>query len=198
MSPRQRLTPRCSAKPTRHPAHPDVHPHAVSKRQLTLRFDEIDGNGISGNAYNPNFDTNVLFCTPQEGQNRPTTPHIAMFTTMLIKMIMINMIFMMTFSIRREKPMVFWLLLWTTVLQHLKMISLKRKTMTTIFNPKVKTNAFLKVLWWRWIWMTSSQIAHFQSEGKNQCFFKDFVCIIRFASFSISNPKGKTTAFSTI
>ena len=98
MYPRQSLTPRCYAKPTRHPAHPDVHPHAVSKRQLTLRFDEIDGNGISGNAYNPNFDTNVLFRTPQEGQNRPTTPHIAMFTTMLIKMIMINMIFMMTFQ----------------------------------------------------------------------------------------------------
>ena len=74
MSPRQRLTPRCSAKPTRHPAHPDVHPHAVSKRQLTLRFDEIDGNGISGNAYNPNFDTNVLFCTPPGGPKPPDHP----------------------------------------------------------------------------------------------------------------------------
>ena len=38
MSPRQRLTPRCSAKPARHPAHPDVDPHAVFKRQLPLRL----------------------------------------------------------------------------------------------------------------------------------------------------------------
>ena len=37
MYPRQSLTPRCSAKPTRHPAHPDVDPHAVFKRQLSLR-----------------------------------------------------------------------------------------------------------------------------------------------------------------
>ena len=38
MYPRQSLTPRCSAKPTRHPAHPDVDPHAVFKRQLPLRL----------------------------------------------------------------------------------------------------------------------------------------------------------------
>ena len=38
MYPRQSLTPRCSAKPTRHPAHPDVDPHAVFKTQLALRL----------------------------------------------------------------------------------------------------------------------------------------------------------------
>ena len=38
MYPRQSLTPRCSAKPARHPAHPDVDPHAVFKRQLPLRL----------------------------------------------------------------------------------------------------------------------------------------------------------------
>ena len=38
MYPRQSLTPRCSAKPARHSAHPDVDPHAVSKRQLALRL----------------------------------------------------------------------------------------------------------------------------------------------------------------
>ena len=38
MYPRQRLSSRCSAKPTRHPAHPDVDPHAVFKTQLALRL----------------------------------------------------------------------------------------------------------------------------------------------------------------
>ena len=38
MYPRQRLTPRCSAKSARHPAHPDVDPHAVFKTQLALRL----------------------------------------------------------------------------------------------------------------------------------------------------------------
>ena len=38
MSPRQRLTPRCSAKPTRHPAHLYVYHTAVSKKQLALRL----------------------------------------------------------------------------------------------------------------------------------------------------------------
>ena len=38
MYPRQSLTPRCSAKPARHPAHPDVDPHAVFKTQLALRL----------------------------------------------------------------------------------------------------------------------------------------------------------------
>ena len=36
MYPRQSLTPRCSAKPARHPAHPDVDPHALSRGQLPL------------------------------------------------------------------------------------------------------------------------------------------------------------------
>ena len=41
MYPRQRLSPRCSAKPARHPTHPDVDPHAVWKKQLPLRLKEV-------------------------------------------------------------------------------------------------------------------------------------------------------------
>ena len=47
MQPRQRLPPRCSAKPTRHPAHPDVDPHAVSKRQLALRLMRVGESDVS-------------------------------------------------------------------------------------------------------------------------------------------------------
>ena len=49
MYPRQSSTPRCSAKPTRHPAHPDVDPHAVSKRQLALRLSMKIASEFSGN-----------------------------------------------------------------------------------------------------------------------------------------------------
>ena len=39
--------------------------------------------------------------------------------------------------------------------------------------------------------MTSTQIGHFQSEGKFQWFFNDFVCILRFASFLGFQSEGK-------
>ena len=174
-------------------------------------------------AFTPNFDVNVLLFTSREGPNRPTTPHIDILMTILIKMLTIKMMPMVTFSIRREKPMVCWLFLYTSVGQLLKMINLKRKTMTTIFSPKVKTNGFLMVLRWRWNCMTSSQNGHFQSEGKFpmffqwfcshhkicidsgfqsegkfQCFFDDFVGITRFASIPVFNRKGNYCRFLTI
>ena len=112
MSPRQRLTPRCSAKPARHPAHPDVDPHAVFKRQLPLRLkmmpvrhtgrggrkhrvlSQVSLSSLDANfdAVTPNFDVNVLLFTSREGPNQPTTPHIDILMTILIKMLTIKMI----------------------------------------------------------------------------------------------------------
>ena len=60
MSPRQRLTPRCSAKPARHPAHPDVDPHAVFKRQLALMLMTLMNSWSHLTAHPPR-------CTPWGG-----------------------------------------------------------------------------------------------------------------------------------
>ena len=49
----------------------------------------------------------LMHLTTWEGPNRPTTPHIDILMTILIKMLTIKMIPMVTFSIRREKPKVF-------------------------------------------------------------------------------------------
>ena len=65
MYPRQSLTPRCSAKPTRHPAHPDVDPHAVFETQLALRL-ELTPVHHTGESRR-----NVYFCTPREGADTP-------------------------------------------------------------------------------------------------------------------------------
>ena len=57
MYPRQSLTPRCSAKPARHPAHPDVDPHAVFKTQLALRLKMIPVRHTGGGEDDDDDDT---------------------------------------------------------------------------------------------------------------------------------------------
>ncbi len=86
--------------------------------------------------------------------------------------------------------MLFLLFLWAGVVQHLKMINLKRKTITTIFNPKVKTNGFLIVFIDRgWSTFKDEKLEEknydddFQSEGKNQRFFNGYVMTMNLDDF---------------
>ena len=150
MTPRQSLTPRCPLNPPATPHMAMLTPTGFSRGSWRWCW-----RCLSHTYFVINFDANVHLCTPQEGPNRSTTPHIAMLTTMLIKMITINMILMITFSIRREKPMVFCLFFihlgWSTF----KDDKLEEKN----YNND------------------------FQSEGKNQWFFDGFVMKMKLHDF---------------
>ena len=106
-------------------------------------------------AFTANFDVNVLLFTSREGPNQPTTPHIDILMTILIKMLTIKMIPMVTFAIRKEKPMVFSLFLI-----HLGWSTFK--------DDKLEEKNYDN---------------DFQSEGKNQWFFDGFAMTMKLDDF---------------
>ena len=154
MTPRQSLTRRCPLNPPATPPMAMLTPAGFSRRSWRWCWRWWCWC-LCHTYFVINFDANVHLCTPQEGPNRSTTPHIAMLTTMLIKMITINMILMVTFSIRREKPMVFWLFFI-----HLGWSTFK--------DDKLEEKNYDN---------------DFQSEGKNQWFFDGFVMTMKLHDF---------------
>ena len=181
MTPRQSLAPRCCAKPTRHPAHGDVDPHAVFKTQLSLRLKMIPVRHTGGGrrkrrnhrfwSYRRLHGSDALMpgckfwclhckfwckCTPVHlpGGPKPTNHPAHRYPYDDID----------------------------------KDANDKNDPDGDVCNPKGKTNGFLIVfIDLGWSTFKDDQLQEnnvdndFQSEGKNQCFFNGFWGVMRFA-----------------